>query len=128
MPRKKYHREGRTELEAFDFVKPILPLIQRGMSIKQACKYANKCDDSVKKYIEKYKSVQEAVNTAEMMLLAVSLDTVSKAAKKDPNVALKVLEKRDRDNWGTNIDVTTNGENLSVALVEFVGNGKSKKK
>ena len=108
-------RHTRTKLEAYDYISPILPLMQRGLTMKQACQYTGIPETTVRKYMRDYEIVKKAIDTALMMLIATASDTVAKAAKKDPNIALKVLEKRSRETYGDRIDITTNGESLNVA-------------
>lgn len=112
--------EPRTEQEALLFIEPLLPLLQRGMSEKQACEYAQIPESTLNHYKKKYLTVWSKVKQAKMVLIASASDTVAKAVKDDPNIALKVLEKRSRKQWGNNIDVTSDGDKINVALVEYV--------
>lgn len=112
--------ENRTEEEALLFIEPLLPLLQRGMSERQACEYAQIPESSLNLYKKKYLTVWSKIKRAKMVLIAQASDTVSKAVKEDANLALKVLEKRSRKQWGNNLDVTSDGEKINVALVEFI--------
>lgn len=115
----------RTEEEALVFVEPLIPLLQRGMSERQACEYAQIPESSLNHYKKKYEKVWSKLKQAKMVLIARASDTVAKAIDEDPNLALKVLEKRSKDTWGNNIDITSDNKALNIALVEFVGDGNN---
>lgn len=109
----------RNEQEALTYIKPILPLLQRGMSERQSCEYAKISEATLNVYKRKYESVYSTIKEAKMALIAVASDTVAKAAQEDPKIALEVLKRRSKDTWGDNIDVTSGGEPVK-AMVEFV--------
>lgn len=109
----------RTEEQALAYIKPILPLLQRGMSTSQSCDYAKISIDTVNHYQRRWESVYLNIREAKMVLIATASDTVAKHAKDDPKIALEILKRRSKSEWGDNIDFTTGGEQLKTALVEF---------
>lgn len=111
---------ARTEEEALNYIRPIIPLLQRGMSEVQACDYAKISIDTLNHYKRKWESVYIEIRTAKMHLIATASDTVIKNIN-DPKIALEVLKRRSRETWGDNIDLTTSGDKLNIALVEFIG-------
>jgi hypothetical protein len=110
---------SRTETEALDFIKPLIPLLQRGMSEKQACDYAKIPESTLNHYKGKFTSVWSEVKTAKMHLIAKASDTVAKNID-DPKIALEVLKRRSKETWGDNVDLTSNGETIKGAIIEFV--------
>lgn len=102
----------RTEQQALEYIKPILPLLQRGMSEVQACDYAKISIDTVNHYKRKFEQVYLEVRTAKMQLIAKASDTISKNLD-DPKIALEVLKRRSKDTWGDNIDVTSDREKIT---------------
>lgn len=112
---------ARTEEEALNYIRPIIPLLQRGMSEVQACDYAKISIDTLNHYKRKWESVYIEIRTAKMHLIATASDTIAKNID-DPKIALEVLKRRSKATWGDNIDLTTQNEKLSISLVEFIGN------
>mgnify|MGYP000906833387 CR=1 FL=1 len=112
---------ARTEEEALNYIRPIIPLLQRGMSEVQACDYAKISIDTLNHYKRKWESVYIEIRTAKMHLIATASDTIIKNIN-DPKIALEVLKRRSKATWGDNIDLTTQNEKLSISLVEFIGN------
>jgi len=115
----------RTEEEALNYIKPILPLLQRGMSEVQSCDYAKISVDTLNHYKVKFESVYIEIRTAKMHLIAQASDTVSKNLN-DPKIALEVLKRRSKDTWGDNIDITTTGDKLTGIDVRLIGNEPTK--
>lgn len=109
----------RTEEQALSYIQPIIPLLQRGMSEIQSCDYAKISIDTVNHYKRKYESVYLEIRTAKMMLIAKASDTIAKNVD-DPKVAMEILKRRSKGEWGDNIDITSGGDMLKTALVEFI--------
>lgn len=109
----------RTEEEALLFIKPLLPLLQRGMSELEACQYAKIPESTLNLYKNKFLSVWSEVRHAKMTIIAVASDTVANAAKNDPKIALEVLKRRSKKNWGDSIDMTSDGQGVQGATIVF---------
>lgn len=109
----------RTEQEALKYIQPIIPLLQRGMSEVQACDYAKISIDTVNHYKRRWESVYLEIKTAKMQLIALASDTVSRNVE-DPKVALEILKRRSKREWGDKLDVTSDDKPINVAMVEFV--------
>jgi len=106
----------RTEEEALLFVAPILPLLQRGMSEQQACDYSKIPESTLNLYKRKFPKVWSEIKQAKMQLIAISSNTIANAASEDPKIALEVLKRRSRENWGDNIDLSTGGQPFNVII------------
>jgi transposase-like protein len=69
------------------------------------------------KFFEFFYAVKQTEAEARMYYLSV----IAKAAPRDWRAALEFLKRRDRANWGDNVDVTTGGEKLRV-VIEYANN------
>lgn len=110
----------RTEEEALNYIKPIIPLLQRGMSEVQACDYAKVSIDTVNHYKRKWESIYIEIRTAKMHLIAQASDTIAKNLD-DPKIALEVLKRRSKKTWGDNIDVTSDSEKITGLDIRLIG-------
>ncbi len=73
------------------------------------------------KFYQFFKSVRRAEAMARLKYLSV----IAEAAQNgDWRAALEFLKRRDRTNWGDNVDVTSGGERVPVRIIEIVGVGK----
>lgn len=110
----------RTEEEALAFIRPIIPLLEQGMSMLEACDYAALARPTVLGYINKFESVDTEIKTAKMKLIATSSSTLSKAVKDDPKMALEVLRRRSKDRWSDKTEVNQNNTgNITIEVVEY---------
>lgn len=108
---------GRSEEEALEFIRPIIPLLEQGMSMQQSCDYAGIDRSTVVRYKQKFERVATEIKTAQMKLIARATETVNKFAGKDPKIALEALKRRSRKEWGDNVDHTTKGNELPQPIL-----------
>lgn len=106
----------RTEEQALLYIEPLIPLLETGLSLQHSCNMAKINEKSVYNYMDKFPSVYSRIRTAKSTVIANSADTIGRAAKKDPKYALEVLKRKDRQEWGDNVDVTSKGEKVVPIL------------
>lgn len=110
----------RNEEEALEFIQPIIPLLETGLSLSQACEYAGISRKIVTSYIDRWESVGTIVTTAKMKLLASSLNTLSEHAKNDPKIALEVAKRRDKKRWSDRQEIDQhNTGDLTIKVVKY---------
>lgn len=115
----------RTEQEAIEFIQPLLPLLESGMSMLQATQYAGLNRPIVLKYIDNWESVNTIINTAKMKLIANSSNTLSSAAKNDPKMALEVLKRRSKDRWSEKQEIDQhNTGSITIEIVNYADDKK----
>ena len=57
-----------------------------------------------------------AVRQTEARARLKYLSQIAKASEKDWRAALEYLKRRDRPNWGDNVDVTSGGEKMEIVV------------
>lgn len=85
-------------------------------TISEACFYAG-IDDSTyylwkKQNPEQFKHLEALRNTP----ILAARQTLTKAVQTDSDMALKYLERKRRDEFGRNLDLTSKGEQLGIEL------------
>jgi transposase len=107
----------------------ILKAIQIGATYKDAAEAAGVSFDTFNEWMKagregskKFSEFFELIRKAEAQARLNYLSTIAQAAAKgDWKAAEAYLKRRDRANWGDNVDVTTGGEKITIE-VEYVQN------
>lgn len=75
----------------------------------------------MKDYYDNDEAVRIKVQRMEQYAVVVAKETLLKGIKRDPNLALKYLERKKKDEFSlrTETDVTSGGEKVNIALVKF---------
>lgn len=129
MPRGKL----RDADEALDFIRPMIPYLQRGIGITEACSLAKIEFATVNRYRNKYPKVDNEIKYHQNTIIAIATDTISTAITThkeligketvvtqlgDAKLAVDVLKKLYRSQWGDNIDITSGGEKIANSFEE----------
>jgi hypothetical protein len=95
--------------------KRICDLLQIGASQKTACGSVGITEDTFGNWIKRNSDFSDRARKAQADYILNMTAVVTRGAKDDPALALKVLERRDRNEWGANIAVRADRE-LEAAL------------
>lgn len=93
----------RTEEEALTFIKPLIPLLESGLSEQQACIYSKIPESTLNHYKDKFESVWSEIQRAKMTLIAKASETIHKNID-DPKIAIEVLKRRSKEMWVDGIE------------------------
>lgn len=107
---------ARTEQEALDYIQPLIPFLETGLGVNHSCNMAKISKASLYKHMEKFPSVKTEIDTARSRAIATAVGTLNRAAGKDWRAALEVAKRRDRQDWGDNVDITTKGKKITPLL------------
>lgn len=109
----------------------ILKALQIGATYKDAAEAAGVDYMTFRTWIERgqagkkpFNEFSEAVRKAEAQARLNYLTTIAQAASKgDWKAAEAYLKRRDRANWGDNVDVTSGGDKITKIVVEWQDDG-----
>ena len=120
-----------------EITETIIKALQIGATYKDAAEAAGVDYDTYNEWIKAGKAAKsgrfyefsEAVRKAEAQARLNYLSTIAQAAAKgDWKAAEAFLKRRDRANWGDNVDVTTGGETIKPPqIIEIVRTYKEDK-
>jgi hypothetical protein len=94
-----------------------------GCTDREACLWANISVDTLYLYQVKNPEFIKRKEALKDTPLLDSRVTVSRAVKRDPDMAMKYLERKKKDEFSTRAenDITTGGDKLQPILVKFIG-------
>ena len=92
-----------------------------GATDKEACLVADISPAALYQYQEKNPKFTERKAMLKEMPVYQAREAVIKSFRRDPNLALKYLERKKKDEFSlrTETDVTSLGEKVNIALVKF---------
>ncbi len=96
----------RTPAEQEAMIDEIVPFLQRGMSLNQACEYLGHNKKVVLSYTSGNEELHTKLHRARKHFIAEMHQAVFDGAKKDPKLALQVLERRDKKRWSPRQELT----------------------
>lgn len=109
------------KVDVNEYLANIEPFMQQGLTMHEACLQSYTPYRTMKDYYDNDEAVRIKVQRMEQYAVVVAKETLLKGIKRDPNLALKYLERKKKDEFSlrTETDVTSGGEKINVALVRF---------
>lgn len=113
---------GKT-VDIWDYVANIKPYLEKGATVRDACVSAGIPYETVRDYIKADEKVRLKIKSYEGLSIWEARKTLAKGIKKDPDLALKYLERKRKSEFSTkteNENVTYNRfENVKAAGKEL---------
>lgn len=98
-----------------------------GCSDKEACLWAEIAPATLYKYQEEHPEFSERKDALKESPILLARQSVLKGVKASPELALKYLERKKKDEFSLRSELTgADGKDLKTALVEFVDGRDSK--
>lgn len=99
-----------------------------GCSVTEACLYAGISRDTYYEWCKADTKLSDRMEELRESPILIARETVIKGIKRDPDLALKFLERRKKDEFSTKTenDITSGGNPLTPILVKFIGEDKEK--
>lgn len=114
---------GRPTIMTEETVKKLEEVFAMGGSDVEACYYANISRQTLYTYQEKHPEFVDRKEALKNKPILKARQTVVQSLN-DPNYAFKYLERRKKDEFGDNIDITTGGESINQILDACEQNGQ----
>lgn len=121
-PNKKVpNPTGRKSVMTPETIEKLEQAFLYGATDKEACLVAGISPAALYQYQEKNPKFTERKALLKEMPVYQAREAVIKAFRRDPNLALKYLERKKKDEFSlrTETDVTSGGEKVNIALVKF---------
>lgn len=88
-----------------------------GCSDVEACLWAGIATKTMYLYQEKHPEFLQRKQELKETPILLARQSVIKGVKRDPKIALDFLSRKKKDEFGTNVDVTTNGQSMTQLVV-----------
>ncbi len=97
-----------------------------GCTDVEACLWANIAEKTLYLYQEKHPEFIQRKEALKETPVLDSRMTVSRAVKRDPDMAMKYLERKKKGEFSTRAenDITSGGDKIQPLLVKFIGDDK----
>lgn len=121
------NKTGRKSVMTPETIQKLEEAFLYGATDKEACLVADISPAALYQYQDKHPEFTERKALLKEKPVYQAREAVIKSFRKDPNLALKYLERKRKDEFSlrTETDVTSGGEKINIALVEFA-DGKDK--
>lgn len=88
-------------------------------SIEEACCYANISRQTYYNWIKEFPEMNEQFDRLRQRPFLKARQTVVKSLD-NPDFAFRYLERKKKKEFGSNVDITSDGKELNTALVKFI--------
>ena len=119
--KRKSKAVGRKTIMTPETIEKLEEAFLLGCSDREACLMADIAPATLYKYQEKNPEFTERKEQLKQSPFIKARQAVISSFRRDPNLALKYLERKKKDEFSlrTETDVTSGGEKVNIALVRF---------
>lgn len=119
MTKYKVEKRGRKTIMTQDRIDKLVEAFKYGASDLEACAYADIAPATLYKYQERHPEFTEYKAKLKELPTFTARKSVVDRLPRDPDLALKYLERRKSDEFSTkqNVDHTTNGKDLPTPIL-----------
>lgn len=117
------HPGGRPTIMTPDTVQKLEYAFALGCSDEEACFYANIVKQTLYSYQKKHPEFVDRKEALKTRPIFLARETLVKGIQNDPDLALKMLERKRKNEFSTRAetDITSDGNPLAPILVKFIG-------